>query len=68
MRINRNWIICGLGALLVVLAFGGLPFEMERIAIILIGIAVAIMAFWKETRQVIERAEENLNSTSSITQ
>lgn len=63
MKINRNWIICGLGILLALLAFAGLPSQSERIAMIVIGIAVAIMAFWKESRRVVEQVEKDFNST-----
>ncbi len=54
----RNWFIGALGVWLIILAFLGLPSSVMRVLIIITGIIVAFVSFWRGISERVAKSIE----------
>lgn len=59
----RNWFIGILGLWIVILAFLGFPPSVKRILMIVTGLAIALISFWRGVSETIADSIGNLVSS-----
>lgn len=59
----RNWLIGILGLWVIALAFFGFPQPAQRALMIITGIAVAFVSFWRGIRESVAKSIEDFDSS-----
>ncbi len=55
---NKDWLIGFLGAWLVVLSFLGFPSSVQRVLVIISGLVIALVSFWRGVNKMIAESIE----------
>lgn len=63
---GKNWFLVLMGLWLVVLGLLGLPSSAQKILIIISGIIIALLSFWKGTNETVAEAAEKLKEDEKL--
>lgn len=63
---GKNWFLGVMGLWLVILGLLGLPSGVQKVLIIISGVVITLVSFWKGTNKIVAESTEKLKNDEKL--